>query len=64
MTECDAVIFVMDILSIKKNKSHNDKKGQYYIAANVTSTASVKFYSKKVRDSHILYTVLLLIILL
>ena len=31
----------------KKNKSRNDKKGQYYIAANVTSTALVKFYSKK-----------------
>ena len=34
------------------------------IATNVTRTASVYFYSKKVRNCYILHTVLLVIILL
>ena len=38
---CDEIITVMDIVSTKKTHS---------IAANVTSTASINFHNKKVRD--------------
>ena len=47
---CDEVISVMDIISTKK--------------INVTSTPSINCHSIKVRDCHILHTVLLAIILL
>ena len=43
----------MDTVSTKQTNS---------IATNVTSTASIYCYSKKVRDCYILYTVLLAII--
>ena len=55
MIECDEIITVMDIISIKKT---------YTIEANVTSTASINCHNKKVRDCYILQTVLLVIILL
>ena len=50
MTVFDEIISVMDIVSTKKT--------------NVTSTASINCHSIKVRDCHILHTVLLTIILL
>ena len=55
VSECDEVIIVMDKISIKKTNT---------IATNVTSTASIKRHSNKVRDCYILYTVLLATILL
>ena len=55
VTECDEIVIVMDIASIKKTKT---------IATNVTSTASINFHHKKVRDCDILHTVLLVIVLL
>ena len=55
MTQCNEIIIFMDSLSTKKVNT---------IAANVTSTASINWHSKKVRDYFILRTVLLAIILL
>ena len=55
VTQCDEIIIFMDSLSTKKVNT---------IAANVTSTASINWHSKKVRDYFILRTVLLAIILL
>ena len=55
VTECDEIMFVVDIVSIKKTKT---------IATNVSSTASISCHSRKVRDCYILHTVLLMIILL
>ena len=54
VTECDEIITAMDILSTKMTNT----------LANVTSTASINYYSKKVRDYYILHTLLLVIILL
>ena len=45
----------MVILSTEKTKT---------IATNFTSTASLNYHSKKVRDCYILHTILLVIILL
>ena len=53
--ECDEIITVIDIASIKKTNT---------IAIHATSTASINCHSKKVRDCYILHTVLLGIILL
>ena len=53
MTECDEIVIVMNNLSRKKAKT---------IAANVTSSASINWHSKKVRDCYILQTVLLITI--
>ena len=55
MTECNEIIIPMDNVSTKKTNT---------IATNSTSTASINFHSKKVRDCYILHTVLLVIILL
>ena len=55
MTECDNVIIVINNVSTKKTNT---------IATNITSTASINFYSKKVRDCFILHTVFLVIIFL
>ena len=55
MTECDEIVIVMKNLSTKKAKT---------IAANVTSTASINWHSKKLRDCYILHTVLLITITL
>ena len=55
MTECDEIIIVMNNASIKKTNT---------IAANVTSTASIKCLSKNVRDCYVLHTVSLVVILL
>ena len=42
MTECDEIIIVMNNVSTKKA-----------IATNATRTASINYYSIKVRDCHI-----------
>ena len=55
VTEYDEIVIVMDNVSTKKANT---------IAANVTSTASIICYSKKVRDFYVLHTILLVIILL
>ena len=55
MIEWDEIITVLDIVSTKSTNT---------IATNVTSTASINFHSKIVKDSYILYPVLLTIILL
>ena len=55
VTECDEIVIVRDNLSTKKANT---------IVTNVTSTASINFHSKKVRDCYILHKVLLVIILL
>ena len=55
MTECDKIITVIDIVSTKKTNA---------IEKNITSAASIKSHSKKVRDCYFLHTVLLVIILL
>ena len=58
MIECDEFVSVMDIVSMKTKNT---------IATNVTSTASINCYSKKVRykiDCYIVHIVLLVIILL
>ena len=55
VTKYDEIVTVMDNVSTKKANT---------IAANVTSTASIICYSKKVRDFYVLHTVLLVIILL
>ena len=55
MTEYDEIVIVMGKLSTKKTIT---------IATNVTSTASINYHSKKVRDCYILHIVLLVIILL
>ena len=55
MIVCDEIIAVMDIVSTKNTNT---------IATNVTSTASINFRSKKVRDCYIFHLVLLVIILL
>ena len=55
VTECDNVIIVINNVSTKKTNT---------IATNITSTASINFYSKKVRDCFILHTVFLVIIFL
>ena len=55
MTQYNEIIIFMDSLSTKKVNT---------TAANVTSTASINWHSKKVRDYFILRTVLLVIILL
>ena len=54
-SECDGIIIVMDIVSTKNTNT---------IATNVTSTASINWHSKEVRDCYILHTVLLAIILI
>ena len=53
--ECDEIITVIDDLSAKKTN---------IIATNVTSTASVNWHNKKVRDCYILRGVLVVIMLL
>ena len=55
VTKCDETVIVMNNLSIKKTNT---------IVTNVTSTASINCYCKKVRDCYILHTVLLVIMLL
>ena len=55
VTECDEIIIAMNNLTTKKTN---------VITTNVTSTASINCYSKKVRDCYVLHTVLLAIILL
>ena len=50
MTDCDEIIFVIDTASTKKT--------------NLTSTASINFHGKNVRDCYILRAVLLVIILM
>ena len=55
VTECDEIIIVMDNVSTKKTNT---------IATNVTSTTSINWRSKKVRDCYILHRVLLAIILI
>ena len=55
VTGCDNVIIVINSVSTKKTNT---------IATNITSTASINFYSKKVRDCFILHTVFLVIIFL
>ena len=55
VTQYNEIIIFMDSLSTKKVNT---------TAANVTSTASINWHSKKVRDYFILRTVLLVIILL
>ena len=55
MIECDEIITAMDILSTKMANT---------IVTNVTSTASIHYHWKKVKDSYILHTVLLVIMLL
>ena len=50
VNECDEIISVLDIVSIKKT--------------NITSTSSINYHSIKVRDCYILHTVLLLEIIL
>ena len=55
MTEFDEIVIVIDNLSTKKKNT---------TATNPMSTASIKCHSKKVRDCHILHTVLLAILLL
>ena len=47
MTDYDEIVIAMDIVSTKKINT---------IATNVTSTASIKCYSKKVRDYYILHS--------
>ena len=44
VTECDEIIIVMDTVWTKKTNT---------IAANVTSTASIYWHNKKVRDCYI-----------
>ena len=63
MTECDEIIFAIDIVSTKNSNAIVTKKTNT-IATNVTSTTSTSCHSKKVRDRYILHTVSLLIILL
>ena len=58
LTECDEIIIVIDNVSTKKTNTIEIKK------INVTSTASINCHSKNVRDSYILHTVVLMIILL
>ena len=53
--ECYEIITFMDIVSTKNTNT---------TAENVTSTASIHYHSKKVRDYYILCTFLLVIILL
>ena len=48
MTECDEIVSVINNLLTKKVNT---------ITTNVTSTDSINFYNKKVRDSYILHTV-------
>ena len=55
MTKCDEIVIVMNNSSTKKTNT---------ITTNVTSTASINWDSKKVRDCYILHTVLLVIILI
>ena len=55
VTECDEIVTVIDNLPTKKT---------YTIATNTMSTTSINCYNKKIRDCHILHTVLLAIILL
>ena len=55
MIECDEIITVIDNLSTKKTN---------IIATNATSTASVNWHNKKVRDCYILRGVLVAIMLL
>ena len=58
VTECDEIVIIMDIVSTKKTNTIATKN------ANVTSTASIKYHSQKVRDCYILLRVLLAIILI
>ena len=55
VAECDETIIVVDIESTKNTNT---------IATNITSTPSINYQSKKVRDYYILHTVLLAAILL
>ena len=63
VTECNEIRTVMDTIAAKKKNIIAPRKVNA-IAINVTSTASINFYSKNVRDCYILRTVLLAIILL
>ena len=49
----DEIVIAMDIISTKKQNT---------IATNVTSNASINFYSKNVRDCYILRKVLLVLL--
>ena len=55
ITECDEIVIAMDIASTKNTDT---------IAVNVTSTASISWHSKKVRNCYISHTVLLVIVLI
>ena len=55
VTKCHEIVIVMNNLATRKTNT---------ITKNVTSTASISFHSKKVRDCYILHTILLVIILL
>ena len=63
VTQCDEFGFVMNNLSTKTVIAIATKKTNI-IATNVTNTASINCYSKKVRCCYILHTFLLVIILL
>ena len=54
MTKCDEIMIIYN-LSAKKTNT---------IATNVTSTASINYHCKTVRDCYILHAVLLVIILI
>ena len=47
MTECEEIVIDMDNLSTKKTNT---------IATNVTSTASINYHSKKVKDCYFLHS--------
>ena len=55
MTKFDEIVIAMNSLSTKMTNT---------IARNITSTASINWHSKNVRDCYILHTVLLAIVLL
>ena len=55
VVECDKIVIVIDNLLAKKTNT---------IATNVTSSTSINWHSKKVRDCYISHSVLLTIILL
>ena len=62
VTECDAIVNFIDIVSTKKANTIASKKTNT-IATNAMSTASITCLSKNVRDCYILRTVLLVIML-
>ena len=55
VTKCDEIVIVMNNLSTKKINT---------ITRNVTSTALINWHSKRVRESYILHTVLLIMVTL